>query len=119
MILKLGVENNEQELTAFGRTFIVDDNIIYKEQRTISGKLLRDIIAIKKQFTVKYSLLENSVINYLLYLQQLNAVLSFIVDINGSVTKYYVVMDSFSRTRELITETTTYWSDVTLTLKEV
>jgi hypothetical protein len=45
-------------LTPFGRTYTESDIEISRGDRTASGKLVRDIIATKKRFSLDYSYID-------------------------------------------------------------
>jgi len=125
----LGLEGSESLLTPFGRKYSIDDEQIIREGRTANGRLVRDIIAVKKTITLKYDLIGGTDLATLLTIYNLNAELSLLVyhtsDEGGTTAEpgvnydqYYVLMDSLQRTRELLASDG-LWSGVTVTLKEV
>ena len=57
--LYLGVDVGSLELlSAFGREFSVVNKKISRIERTASGRLVEDIIATKKEFTLAYNLID-------------------------------------------------------------
>lgn len=56
----LGTLGNEQLLSTMGRRFAIEDFEISKEQRTASGRLVKEVIAVKKRFTLEYSFVTNA-----------------------------------------------------------
>lgn len=125
----LGEYGSEILLSAFGRKLTVTDEQINREGRTASGKLVRDVIATKKTFQLKYDLIGGSELTDLLTLYAIDDELSLQIyhasDEGGTTAgpeinydQYYVLMDAISRTRELLASDG-LWSGVTVTLKEV
>ena len=55
--MRIWVDNIE--LSPMGRKLVERDIEISREARTASGKLVSDVIAIKKRFTLNYSVITN------------------------------------------------------------
>ena len=55
----LGVDAGSLELlTAFSREFSIKNKLLSRDERTASGRLVRDIIATKKEFTLSYDMID-------------------------------------------------------------
>lgn len=117
----LGLPGNEQLLSPMGRRLTVQDVEISKKQRTASGKLVRDVVAVKKVFTLDYSFVSNEILNQLRTLYQLgisNNLMLRIEQENGSIEEYEVAISPFSRSRYLLGGQW-FWEGITITLEEV
>ena len=117
----LGTLGNEQLLSTMGRRFAIEDFEISKEQRTASGRLVKEVIAVKKRFTLEYSFVTNAILKQLKELYQAgirNNLNLKIEQEDGSIEEYEVVFRPFSRSRYLIGDTW-YWEGISIELEEV
>ncbi len=117
----LGTPGNEQLLPTMGRQFAIEDFEISKEQRTASGRLVKEVIAAKKRFTLEYSFVTNAILKQLKELYQSgirNNLNLKIEQEDGSIEEYEVVFRPFSRSRYLIGDKW-YWEGIRIELEEV
>ena len=117
----LGTLGNEQLLSTMGRRFAIEDFEISKEQRTASGRLVKEVIAVKKRFTLEYSFVTNAILKQLKELYQSgthNHLNLKIEQEDGSIEEYEVVFRPFSRSRYLIGDKW-YWEGISIELEEV
>jgi len=117
----LGLPGNEQLLPAMGRKLSVEDFEITNENRTASGKLVRDVTAVKKRFMIDYSFVTNDILTQLRQLYQLGIKNNLSLKIeqeNGEIEQYEVVFRPFSRSRYLA-GSKWYWEGISVTLEEV
>lgn len=117
----LGTLGNEQLLSTMGRRFAIEDFEISKEQRTASGRLVKEVIAVKKRFTLEYSFVTNAILKQLKELYQAgirNNLNLKIEQEDGSIEEYEVVFRPFSRSRYLIGDKW-YWEGISIELEEV
>lgn len=109
-------------LSPFSRTYqITDTEPIIREARTASGRLVRDVGAVKKTFTVSWDALDGDKFDELLliYTSQLNELLTVtLTDYTGSAAVvYYVRIMPLDRTRLLLMGN--IWKNVTLIMDEI
>lgn len=117
----LGLPGNEQLLPAMGRKLSVEDFEITNENRTASGKLVRDVTAVKKRFKIDYSFVTNDILTQLRQLYELginNNLNLKIEQEDSSIDEYEVVFRPFSRSRYLIGNKW-YWEGISIELEEV
>lgn len=117
----LGTPGNEQMLPPMGRRFAIEDFEISKEQRTASGRLVKEVIAVKKRFTLEYSFVTNAILKQLkeLYQSGIHNNLNLKIEQeDGTIEEYEVVFRPFSRSRYLIGDTW-YWEGISIELEEV
>lgn len=117
----LGPPGNEQLLPAMGRKLSVEDFEITKENRTASGKLVRDVTAVKKRFKIDYSFVTNDILTQLRQLYELginNNLNLKIEQEDSSIDEYEVVFRPFSRSRYLIGNKW-FWEGISIELEEV
>ena len=118
-IIKLGLAASEAEITAMGRTFTERTEEIAREARTADGTLVRDIIAFKKRFQFRYSLIDSADLQVFQDLIDLKTELSLIVQYTDSTSETYTVLiQPIDRTRVLAIDPYV-WGNVTITLDEV
>lgn len=117
--LQLGVSGSEILLSMFAREF-TDRNIeIAREDRTVSGRLVKDVRAQKKGFTLSYEMISHADLEEIATLYALQAELSFIVTRpDFSEDTYTVLLKPFDRTR-VKSVGAGYWGGVVLELEEV
>ena len=117
----LGLPGNEQLLPAMGRKLSVEDFEITNENRTASGKLVRDVTAVKKRFKIDYSFVTNDILTQLRQLYELginNNLNLKIEQEDSSIDEYEVVFRPFSRSRYLIGNKW-FWEGISVELEEV
>ena len=117
----LGLPGNEQLLPAMGRKLSVEDFEILKEARTASGRLVREIIDVKRRFKLDYSFVTNAILEQLRQLYQLGIKNNLSLKIeqeNGEIEQYEVVFRPFSRSRYLIGNKW-FWEGISIELEEV
>jgi len=117
----LGLPGNEQLLPAMGRKLSVEDFEITNENRTASGKLVRDVTAVKKRFKIDYSFVTNDILTQLRQLYELgiNNNLNLKIEQEDSgIDEYEVVFRPFSRSRYLIGNKW-FWEGISIELEEV
>ena len=117
----LGLPGNEQLLPAMGRKLSVEDFEITNENRTASGKLVRDVTAVKKRFKIDYSFVTNDILTQLRQLYELginNNLNLKIEQEDSSIDEYKVVFRPFSRSRYLIGNKW-FWEGISIELEEV
>ncbi|MBU9711058.1 hypothetical protein [Evansella tamaricis] len=118
-MIKLGRKNQEEELNKGIITLGEEDIEISREDRTASGRLVRDIIAIKKRFSLSYGVLEGEDLEQLSRLYNLQVPLNLIIEReSGSNDSYEVVFRPFARSNFLRTGEW-YWRGISVTLEEV
>lgn len=117
----LGLLGNEQLLPAMGRKLSVEDFEITNENRTASGKLVRDVTAVKKRFKIDYSFVTNDILTQLRQMYELginNNLNLKIEQEDSSIDEYEVVFRPFSRSRYLIGNKW-FWEGISIELEEV
>jgi hypothetical protein len=117
--IHLGVSGSEALLTPFGRSFGEGMQEISREERTASGRLVRDITATKRKFTIEYDLISHTDLESIAGLYNLQGELSLkITRPTGAVNTYTVLLKPFDRKR-VASYGCGYWSGVTLDMEEV
>jgi hypothetical protein len=117
----LGLPGNEQLLPAMGRKLSVEDFEITNENRTASGKLVRDVTAVKKRFKIDYNFVTNDILTQLRQLYELginNNLNLKIEQEDSSIDEYEVVFRPFSRSRYLIGNKW-FWEGISIELEDV
>ena len=113
---EIGIENL---LPMEGRTFTEGYNEIAREERTASGRLVKEITARKKRFIVEYSLIDDNELQTILSLYELDTELEFTVRrIDETVDKYIVLLMPFDQSR-ILSVGDGLWGDVALEMNEV
>jgi len=128
----LGLSGSEQVLTGMDRKLSVEDIKISREDRTDSGRKVRDVIATKKRITITYETIEGTDLDYILCLSDLDEELSVQLWPSGGdyltttpsggdtiYEAYTVLMDPIKRDRLLLTAEDGVWGGVTIVLEEV
>lgn len=124
----MGPAGSEVKISAFGRVLQVSDTILSREERTASGRLVRDIIASKKKIKLVYETIDGDVLiqflNFYETFDELN-VWIYHDDVVGTPTEpssfcdpYVVLMQPIDRTRVLLLANG-LWSGVTIEMNEV
>ncbi len=117
----LGPPGNEQLLPEMGRRLSEEDFEIRNEQRTASGRLIRDVIAVKKRFKLDYSFATNAILKQLKQIYQAGINGNLVLKIeqeDGSIEQYEVVSRPFSRSRYLVGDKW-FWEGISIELEEV
>lgn len=90
-----------------------------RTERTASGRKVQDIIAKKKRFVVEYSLIDDSELQTITDLFDLDSPLEFTIRrISGVVDKYNVILMPFDQTR-ILSVGSGLWGDVVLEMEEI
>lgn len=117
----LGPPGNEILLPEMGRRLSEEDFEIKNEQRTASGRLIRDVIAVKKRFKLDYSFATNAILKQLKQIYQAGINGNLVLKIeqeDGSIEQYEVVSRPFSRSRYLVGNKW-FWEGISIELEEV
>jgi len=118
----LGLPGNEQLLPTMGRRFAEEDfEAKVSERRVASGRLVKEVSAVKKRFRLDYSFVTNEILKQLkqIYLSGVNNNLNLKVEQeDGSIEEYEVVFRPFSRSRYLVGDKW-YWEGISIELEEV
>ena len=117
----LGLPGDEQLLPEMGRRLSEEDFEIRNEQRTASGRLIRDVIAVKKRFKLDYSFATNAILKQLKQIYQAGINGNLVLKIeqeDGSIEQYEVVSRPFSRSRYLVGDKW-FWEGISIELEEV
>jgi len=117
--IKLGVSGSEALLSAFGRKFSESMEEISREDRTSSGKLVRDIITTKKMFSLKYDMIHDDDLSDFADLYGLQSELSVkITRPDTTEDTYTVLLRPFDKER-VVSLGCKYWGGVNIKLAEV
>lgn len=115
----LGQLGQEIKLTSYGRKLTEKNIEITREERTASGRLVIEVIKVKKAFTINYEIIEGPDLEMILGLYDLRKELSLIIyNQNGTPKSYTVWLRPFDRTR-LTHLGNGLWEGITLELEEV
>lgn len=115
----LGIEGSETLLSPFGRRFAIAADEIGREDRTASGRLVRDVVAVKHKITLAYEVIDGEALTAFLDLYDLEQELSLLIYTDPDVyDQYYVLMRPIARERLLVTGEG-LWSGVTIELLEI
>lgn len=114
------IDSSSMELlTAFSREFSIKNNLLSRDERTASGRLVRDVIATKKEFSLSYELIDGDELEKItdLYDEEDELLLRVYT---GDITydDYIVLMDPLDYTRILMFDDG-LWGNVEVTLLEV
>ena len=122
-------EQGDILLPAEGRTLSVSDIELSREDRTTSGRLVRDVISVKKRITLSYSLLSRTNFAIFKYAYDATQVHIKIYQYStlGTTTpapddlydEYIVVLRPLEYTREYIYGNEQYYSGVSVEMNEV
>jgi hypothetical protein len=110
---------NEQLLSAMGRRLAEQDIEISVEGRTASGRLVADVIARKKKFTLSYSFVTDVVLQQLRQLYETGGTQTLKIErANKSIDEYRVRFRPFSRARYLAGGEW-FWENISIELEEI
>ncbi|KHO62670.1 hypothetical protein THYS13_07330 [Thermoanaerobacter sp. YS13] len=114
--MKIGYSGAEQDIPRPKQISIVDKEIA-KADRTASGKLVKDIIAIKKEIQLKYDGLTPTSFNLFRTYFEAGKPINFIYDEAGQTKTIQCYITEMPR--QVFIHNTNYVSDITITLEEV
>ena len=124
----LGLADEEALVSPFGRKLQITDEEIGREQRTASGRLVRDITAVKKKIVLAYETIDGDALTAFLDLYFLYSELSILIyhtdvptttdDEGGYYDQYTVLMSPIARERLLVTSDG-LWTGVNVELRQV
>ena len=115
MSWKLGIEGYENVIPA-PVGFKVEPRQITREGRTVSGKLVKDIIAVKKNFVLIYNPLTADQVQTLLTEYERQVFLSFIYPDRGQDRQATVWFSNLPR--EKLLTPVEYWGNFSIVLEE-
>lgn len=96
----LGISGSETLLLPTGRKLTENDTEIKREGRTVSGKLLKDGITTKKQFSFSYPSTTDAVMTQLEGIYALDTTLNLLIERKDtSIDNYAVLMRPLQRQR--------------------
>jgi hypothetical protein len=123
----LGILNSESLISPFGRKLSIADEEIGREQRTASGRLVRDITAVKKKIVLAYETIDGDALTAFIDLYFLYSELSILLyhtDVPGTTDdegqyydQYTVLMAPIARERLLLLADG-LWTGVQIELRE-
>jgi len=117
--IKIGPPGGETVVTALGRRYSEETKELSREARTADGTLVKDIIAYKKRFLLRYSLIDDADLQDFQDLVDLRSELSMVVQYtDSSSATYTVLIQPIDRTRVLAVAPYC-WGNVSITLDEV
>lgn len=115
----LGASGDLKLLSPYGRRLTISDTEISRSERAVSGKLRKDIIAVKKRITLDYSFIDGDALETLLDIYDLQSELVLrIYTADSCYDEYTVLMEPIDRTRVLLMADG-LWSGVSVVLEEV
>jgi hypothetical protein len=114
----LGLSGAEILLSPFGRTYAESATEIARQDRTASGRLVKDIIATKTTFKINYSLISDADLNMLKNIYALDTTLSLKVEKPTGMYSCSVLMSPFDFDRIKATQGG-LWAGVALVLEEI
>ena len=114
--MKLGVLGNEKILLDPDGFNIAQFEVAY-EERTASGRLVKDIVAIKRQFTLSFESFTSEDTNHIKDLINLGVPLSFLYDDAEREEQAIVYIKSYPR--DLYKYDYDYSQNITIVLEEV
>lgn len=115
----LGPVGQERELSRIGRSFSEGRIELARTERTASGRLVSDIIAVKKTFKLSYDLIDGDELRAIIALYDLQDELTLIVwEEYDTKYTYTVRLKPFERSR-VQSHGQGLWSGVTFELEEV
>lgn len=106
-------------LTAFGREFGIRELEISREERTASGKLVKDIVAVKKVFTLDYGLIDGPDLQIFVDFYELHSELLFRYYTDETTFEDYTVLPDPVDRRRFLHFGGDLWARVNIVLQEV
>ncbi len=117
--IQLGPVGSETLMPAFGRTFSEALEEIGREERTASARLVKDVVAQKKIFTLAYSAIDGDELEIIKALFALKSELNFIHQVQASQQETFtVIMRPFAYDR-LVLLAPGLWENASIELAEV
>ena len=107
-----------QLLTPFGRSYKINNVEQARSGRTASGRLVKDIIATKKEFSLEYNLIDDSELQKYIDLYAESDELIFRDERDSGYTDYTVLMNPLDQERIIAAEDG-LWGGVQIKLSEV
>lgn len=107
-----------QLLTPFGRSYKITNIEQARSGRTASGRLVKDIIATKKEFSLEYNLIDDSELDKYIDLYAESDELVFRDERDSGYTDYTVLMNPLDQERIIAAEDG-LWGGVQIKLSEV
>jgi hypothetical protein len=117
-----------QLMSPFGRKLVIEDIELSRSQRTASGKLRKDIYAIKKKITLNYEAIDGDELDKYLTLYETydELIIRIFYDTEGTTTEepsddydqYTVFMEPINRERLLLCGNG-LWANVSIVFNEV
>lgn len=122
--IRLGLLGNETEITSAGRTLSsFDYETVSIAGRSADGTRHEDFIAIKREWTISYSVLSEQELGNIFDIWELQFTntqfLSLIITNQADVESSYIVRMSAPQSGSLIQRNIYYYNGVTFTLEEV
>jgi hypothetical protein len=114
----LGLAGSETLLSPFGRKYSRRPIEIAREDRTASGRLVKDIVVLKYGFTLQYELIDDSDRRIFDYLYSLQSELSLKIQTVTGIESYIIIMKPFSQERVTCIGVG-LWSGVTIDMEQV
>lgn len=114
----LGLSGAETLLTPFGRKFTRTPIEIAREDRTASGRKVKDLVVCKYGFQLQYELIDDSDLRIFQTLYGYDSELSLKVQTPDGLDTYTVMLKPFNQERVTCTGDG-LWSGVTIELEQV
>lgn len=105
-------------MTPFGRKLNISDIQLSREDRTASGRLVRDVIATKKEIRLRYRMIDGDELTKYLDAYDTNDELLLRIYNSSGFDDYTVLMDPISRERLLVRDDG-LWEGVEIVFREV
>lgn len=111
-------------LSPYSRTLGIGNTQLSRDERTASGKLVRDTIATKKTFTLSYELIDNPDLEIFKYWYDHSAAkgislwLGIYFGDGSTLTEYYVLMQPIDYERVLMFDNG-LWGNLEVVLEEI
>lgn len=116
--ISLGAESSEVLLSPYGRTLTINEEEVSRQMRTVDGTLKKDILYVKKSFTLSYNLITGTSLTAIMNIyDNTTQPLNLIIDNGGTPDEYTVYMKPVNRSR-VILQDDGLWSGVSINLVE-
>ncbi len=109
---------NDTLITPFGREFSISPKEISKEDRTASGRLVKDYITTKNIIKLTYEIIDGAALRSILALYDLHEELTVTVNYETESITYKMIMRTIDRTR-ILAILDGLWGNVTIELEQV
>jgi len=118
-LIKIGIAGDTQELSAFGRVYVQRwEDGLTREDRAASGKLRKDVIARKRNFSISFDLADQDTVDRFNELFEIDDELILEVTHLTSTKTYTVLMSPFEQER-LLAVWGGMWSGLSVEFREV